>query len=486
MRGPRRRVLVVAVVAAMLWAGFGALLPAHQSAKADTLSQTCASQLGAIAPCVLLDRVQSGTAAACRIVAGAATPACQLTTGQDISPAAVASYQQSWTHRALTLQRALGDSQPLVNSDWVSTHNSFNSASYLPTLSGLDPNQQVTIPTQLDLDVRGIELDPHWFPSAEAGGQYAVVVCHATDVSQVAVGCSTEALLTDRLRELRSWLQAHPGDVIFLYLDENLEVPAGFQAAADTLEAGLGDLIWHPAPASGCQGLPLSVSRDQIRAAGKQVVIMSRCGVGGTAWTNVIFNQAGGEIEHSVDGTFRPYPACDPGWDRATLQSHFARIYEDSTFVSAVVGAPSPEPRIDAATLHEMVRCGIDEVGLDQLVPNDPRLTAFVWSWAANEPSLSTSGTCAVAGSQARFSAAPCTQVQRFACLDAAGAWHVTTTTGPQTSGDASCAVSFPGSTFAVPHTGYQDTLLLDAMAQAGATSVWLRYAASNGSWSSA
>lgn len=476
--GMRRAVMFLVLVAV---AGFA---PASTRADADGLADLCTSLTGRNAGCVLVDRIGSGTAQACRLVLGVSTDACIVPTGDDVSPEAIAAYQAGWTHRALTLQRRLGDDEPLVNSDWVATHNSFNSASYHPTLSGLDPNQQLTLSGQLDLDVRNLELDLHWFPSLSAGGM-APVVCHG----QGPVGCTIEPVLRDRLLELRHWLDAHAGAVILLYLEDQLDTAPGYDAAAAAIEEVLGDLVWRPAAGAGCQPMPLGVTRSQVRAAGAQVLVRSSCdGASVTpAWTNLVFG-SDGEIEYGNDGSFQPYPACDPQWDRATLQSAYARHYEDSTFVSAAVGAiggGGPVP-LDATTVQAMVRCGIDEVGLDQLVPGDPRLEAYVWSWAANEPSMSTPGTCASAGPDGRFVAWPCGTPLRAACIDpATAAWSITATAVSQADGEMACSDAVLGSRFAVPRTGYSASLLHDAMAAAGVDRVWLRYAVdSDGVWS--
>jgi hypothetical protein len=42
------------------------------------------------------------------------------------------------------------------------------------------------------------------------------------------------------------------------------------------------------------------------------------------------------------------------------------------------------------------VRCGVDLLGFDQLLPGDGRLDAAVWSWAPGEPRLGGGRRCVV------------------------------------------------------------------------------------------
>ncbi|MFL5839079.1 MAG: hypothetical protein ACJ77Z_01335, partial [Thermoleophilaceae bacterium] len=122
---------------------------------------------------------------------------------------AIEAYERSWTHRALQMQYRLGNDLRFADAPWLGTHNSFNSiAQQGPALSTTDANQQLTLTDQLRLDIRSLEIDVHWFPSARAGGANAPVVCHAGAASDHD-GCSTEPLLGPVLDQIASWLRAH-------------------------------------------------------------------------------------------------------------------------------------------------------------------------------------------------------------------------------------------------------------------------------------
>src|SRR4051812_28935546 len=138
-----------------------------------------------------------------------------------------------------------------------------------------------------------------------------------------------------------------------------------------------------------------------------------------------------------------------------------------------------------AVTLTEtrrMVTCGVTMPGFDQLTPDDPRLAALVWSWAPDEPRAGA-GSCAAQGADGRFRASDCSTRLPVACLDAAGAWHVTGAAVPARKGAAACDRAFSGSRFAVPWNGWRNEQLRRAR-QSITSPVWVAYAAdSAGRW---
>src|SRR3954447_13778749 len=195
---------------------------------------------------------------------------------------ALAAYEKSWTHRALAFQYELAGDVGMVNAPWLGTHNSFNSiAQQGPALSTTDANQQLTLVDQLRMDMRSLELDVHWFPSARAGGQNAPVVCHAGAVSDHD-GCSTEPLLGPVLDQIATWLRAHHDQVLLLYIEDHMS--GGYDVASDTIRQSLGSLVY---PTGSTDGTPVevpdSLTRDQVLARGAQVVIVSNSHDGGGA-----------------------------------------------------------------------------------------------------------------------------------------------------------------------------------------------------------
>ena len=395
----------------------------------------------------------------------------------DASEAAVAAYEASETSRLLDLQRDLGDAVPLQQGLWVGTHNSANSTSESPTLSQSDSNQQLSLTDQLRLDVRSLELDAHWWPSLTSAGR-APVLCHAQG-EPAHVGCTTERLLATGLAEIARWLDAHPHEVVLLYLEDHLEGADGHDRAAADVRAAFGSRLYAPGDGE-CTQLPLTLTREQVRAAGAQVVVMTggcRTDVG-SAWHGVTFAERLRKEGRPVGyGGYGPTRESCGGLDVAAQVADdrvFRRYFEDSTVVNpatALVGQASLDDGLTPETVAAMVRCGVDLLGLDQLVPGDGRLDALVWSFASGQLDAAAGAVAVQRAADGRWEARSDEGRLPAACRRPDGSWTVTGP-GPRVSAAGRCDEA--GAVFAVPGRGRDAQLLLEAQAAAGAERVWL------------
>lgn len=389
-------------------------------------------------------------------------------------PNARAASDGSWVHRALDLQYRLSGDVGLGDAPFIGTHNSFNSVAEMGlTPATSDPNQQLSIVDQLNLDVRAIELDLHW-TVAPSTGQLAPVVCHAFPNH---FPCTTEKTLEPVLDEIGGWLRepAHSHQVLLLYLEDHLDDQAGYDTAAAIIQQKLGDILYAPAAGGGCQQLPLRLTRDQILAAGKQVILVgnSSCGIG-SAWPSLVFSWED-HLETQLT-TFTDFPSCGSDYTRAQFDSTEIRYYEDAR--PSLAGRPGITPQVAA----ELARCGVDLLGLDQLTPNDPRLSALVWSWAEGQPGH---GRCAVQTSHAkslstRWKTLSCGQRRRPACRRGKN-WVLGTQAVAEKRGGTECRSH--GARFAVPRTGFEAQLLRKQMRAAGISQAWLGYVKGRGGW---
>jgi hypothetical protein len=475
----RTRLLAAAVAA-------GALLAASApaSAPAQSPDEVCQSVQPVPGVCAGLTKLAERAAAECRRTGQVPDENCTGPMGRRVIRSDVKAYEKSWLHRTLGFQYELGNSVPLRDAPWLGTHNSFNSTSEDPTASHTDSNQQLTLSEQLRIDVRSLELDVHWFPSARAGGAYAPVVCHAQGAAQMHAGCTTERLLSERLTEIDAWLRAHDDQVLLLYVEDNVDTAAGYSPTAQALADGLrGDdgksLIYKPPSGGSCSDLPLNVTRDDVLAAGRQVVIVSGCGQGST-WRGLVFNWNPVEVEERNHG-YRAEPVCDqdpdgdgkPAFGRNVYASKLVRYYEDSTWLTQVAsnaGQASTDDGIGPEAARRMSRCGVDLLGFDQILPKDGRLDAVAWSWAPDEPSRA--GSCTIQRGDGRWIARRCTKRQQAACRRTDGRWVVTLASVTADAATAACRqLSAKPS---VPRTGAQNETLRDAVRAAGASGVWL------------
>lgn len=415
-----------------------------------------------------MSRLAAGVLAALFVVPGSALGA---------SPQ-VDAYQDSWVHRALGLQYDLSGDMPFRNAPFVGTHNSFNSVAEMgPTLSAQDSNQKLSLVDQLRIDVRSLELDLHRFPSLQGGG-FAPVVCHATEQH---AGCSVEKPLRPVLEEIAGWLHrpANREEVLLLYLEDHLDNKQGYDSAADIVREELGGLLYRPR-GQGCTQLPLELTRDRVRAAGAQVVIVGNCGIG-AKWPSVTFDWS------AVHGETRPqdytdYPRCGPDFSRTDYETKLIRYFEDSTKLTGTAG--EPDDGITPDTAAAMARCGVDLVGLDQLVPDDGRLKSLVWSWAPRQPKRGD-GRCAIqrvdgkrpAG---RWFARSCVRRRAAACRRD-DRWLVPDGRVRQEAARKHCRAK--NAKHAVPRTGRETQRLRVAMERAGVEAAWLGYRREGGRW---
>ncbi|MCW3039915.1 MAG: conserved hypothetical secreted protein, partial [Solirubrobacterales bacterium] len=113
---------------------------------------------------------------------------------------------------------------------------------------------------------------------------------------------------------------------------------------------------------------------------------------------------------------------------------------------------------------------GVGLFGFDQLLPQDGRVAASIWSWADGQPSAAA-GPCAFQQPDGRWATASCAARHPAACVRGTR-WTVT---GRAVSfGAARAACRAAGARFAVPRSGLQDEQL--RAAAPGRAPVWLAY----------
>ncbi|MCW2784602.1 MAG: Conserved exported or envelope protein of unknown function [Marmoricola sp.] len=431
-------------------------------------------------PCVALGKVADAVSTECRR-AGVPDALCVLPLAHKVTQAARDAYVASWVHKTAQFQYGLGDPLPLRDAQWIGTHNSFNSLSNSLTISHADSNQQLTLTQQLDIDVRAIELDLHNVPSyLGLLGPKVVTVCHGQGPSLGNLGCTTEPSFAAVLPEVATWLNApgHANDVIMLYLEDEMQDAGAYASTIATLDSVLKrpdgtSLIYRPNPAqkaaNGCTPMPNGVSRNDIRATGARVILVGSCAPG---WSSDVFDWSPTHVESGSTAAYQPYPACDATYSPSVYATQLVRYYEDSTLVSALTNPSRPPADPNALTpakVQSMTDCGVNLFGFDQLLPEDGRIQATLWSWAPDEPRAGAGSCTLQQASDGRWVAAPCTDLHPAACLNGT-TWSVT---APVAVADAAAACTAAGSTFALPRAGDQNSAL-HAVAPAGA---WVNYA---------
>ena len=125
--------------------------------------------------------------------------------------------------------------------------------------------------------------------------------------------------------------------------------------------------------------------------------------------------------------------------------------------------------RLTPGKVSSMSRCGVNLFGFDQILPDDGRIAASIWSWAKDKPSRHD-GKCAVQRPDGRWITRHCAAKRRAAC-HRGRRWKLTRHQVLYANAWRACRSAH--ARFDLPRTGYENSLLRGAAGKAG---VWVRY----------
>lgn len=398
----------------------------------------------------------------------------------------------SWVFQAGRLQTLLTRNLPLTQTTFPATHNSFNSTAYPGLSSTGDPNHNLTLAQQLSLGMEGLELDLHWIPHL-LSGNFAPVVCHGLGASMAHFGCTPQDRhLREVLTEIAAALQMpeNKGRVIMLDLEDSLAdfrppngaepSVAGHDQAAALFEQILGPLIYKPVQPEvsipeGCTTLGIkTLSKQDVLDAGKQIILVSGCGVGGQ-WKKWVFQ-------------FDRKQKANDGFDAKTCESdyfkpedyatRFTRLWHDSTQLGAFTN--SSLKAITAEDVRAMNLCGLHQASIDRLTLGDERLAANIWSWEAGFPKRVASRQCVYQGENGRWKTGDCLTRRAYACLIPGGeGWRIVPGEdrfkGEWQAGRSACKIE--GGIFGLPKSAKQNAQLNVALKKSSLKEVWLNWA---------
>lgn len=381
-----------------------------------------------------------------------------------------------WLSKVVDLQNKIDYHAPLATATFLMTHNSYNASAYRTAFAYVDPNQRLSIRQQLDAGVRSLELDVHRFFSMTGWPwqwRQRLLLCHGQDNH---LGCSPyDRPLEAGVDEIRQWLQdgRNANEVIVIYIEDHID--DRYADLVNILTQRIGSKVFRP-QGTGCQGIPMHISKQDIINAGKQVLLMGASDVcdSNSGWNTWAYAGVGdllngyptGDVEN-LDGT-----QCE--FDRHFYDRYWVRFYEDRTVLSSLFADPDRIEPQDAANLQ---KCGVNLIGFDKLVMADERLHASVWSWDSGQPSDLMGGeNCALHGANARLDDRTCTEVMGYACTKPGSHdWIITRNTGTWDQGRDVCQMETGGEyVFAVPTNGYDNERLRSAKAAQGAANVWV------------
>ena len=331
--------------------------------------------------------------------------------------------------------------------------------------------QSLSLTGQLHAGARLLDIDVRSY--AAAGSGEALRLCRAPDGSACAQLGNRHRLFGYALQEVASWVDANPGQVVFIRLRTGQISGQQLSLVYDEVQLTLGNRIYE-APITTPLRWP---TPGELRGSGKRVLVAHFDAPSNVA-TATIWAANGLEqlSDRVMDQNFEGCVAHD-GMDLAQRGSMKPLSWWN------VAEAPNGG-LLDGLLVRKAVRCGVASAGLQQIAAGgDGRLAAMVWSWA--EGDWGRNGA-ALLNREGRWTSTPESQPFAVACAlrrDGAKtlqnrAWRITlgTAAWSPAAGDALC-VSEHGAnyTFAAPENSYQNHALATL---AAGRQIWLRYKA--------
>lgn len=393
-----------------------------------------------------------------------------------------------WRIKALRLQNKLDHDLPIGEALFIGTHNSFNATEYSDGTSYLDPNHKMSLYDQLDAGMVALELDVHRDTNANNAWVWEweseLMLCHRKHHNDIKDGiCSVaDRTLLEGLTEIKFWLEKNTQDVIFIYIEDFMGKD-DYQYAIKYLEQTIGDKVYRPPYGQGCVGMPMDVSKKDILASGKQVLLFGASQTcsnttrdweswtyGGTAWD--------GDQAEKVRA----------GQGGSAREGRWLRYFEDRTDASSNLGDRTASENIHGSDMPLLMKQGANFIGLDMLgYASTDRITGAIWSWNGGEPNnYNGAEHCAESHTNGRVNDYTCGSFKPFSCKNSQNEWYVTTGTGSWSEGKDMCSAETGGEyRFSMPMTYNQNQALIQAKKHAGASRTWLAYTDqySEGNW---
>ncbi|XP_072173888.1 uncharacterized protein MT2135-like [Diadema setosum] len=379
----------------------------------------------------------------------------------------------SWLQFAVKTQRELQVDISIADMQIFEAHNAFNNRAYGSPYGADDTchwpppyndqclglaNQEFSIIDMLNMGVRAVSIDIWWCADA----MWAAYL-----VTQISIKCGeSNVLFSDVITDIGQWLDrpGHEGEFVKIQIDEKSD--QGHDADVNgPLERYLGhDRILSPADLRDTYG-GVWPTLLRMREDGKQAVV-----VGNPDRTHQGKYIHVKRCQSARVNEFTSYPQC--GGKNST---NCRRFRSDATHINIFHVFYDGPTEVGVITdLSEMVKCRINLPAIDMVSPQ--LMETAVFTWAKGEPSLELDGDSCIMlshGDSRWYTSADCTRSLSYACESSSNPeeWTVSERTGPYDVTQDLCPIGYK---FSVPHNGYQQQKLIEAMTATG--SVWLNY----------
>lgn len=353
-----------------------------------------------------------------------------------------------WLHHAVKYQLQLARKEPLCYAQLLGSHNSAITradgygnrdgyySSLLPFLRWADPaedmistnNQWLSLTDQLNLGVRVVELDTHWFGGdlhiGHCGGFHldnvdrllaalnllAGLLNHSIHWNTGIVGCSPslsslptgdQRTLKSALQEIRDWMDQvdNQEEFVVLYFDNQMSLKEWGKVGVlldQVREIFPAQMIVTPQDFKSRYNRQWP-SIDTMVAQGKRILLVSGTDYG-QDMSSLVFPRSKDLCSWSEPSmhVFNGPNTCMvydhvPWWGRqgpmATLAGDWLRIYScELTYgpLNCDFRYENNNPLLDDQSLPGVTACGVNVPSPDRLTPT--KAEAQVWSWAPYHP----------------------------------------------------------------------------------------------------
>ncbi len=375
--------------------------------------------------------------------------------------------RSQWAAWALENQlTGIGENAPLNFLSWPAAHQAYaNPPQGFPAALA---SQSLSLTDQLNAGARLVVFDVRSY--AAGANAEALRLCRTENGAACAHPEGRFRLLGYALQELANWLDANPGQVVLVRLNNDPPLGSRIAALSGEIQRMLGTRVF-PAPTGTPSRWP---TPSEMRAAGKTVLVAQFQGpaTASSAW---IWNATGlAQISDRVMDQNLEGCVANDGMDLAQRGSMRPLSWWD-------VAESSGGGMLDGTLVRKAVRCGVASVGLTQMSATDARLPAMVWSWA--EGDWGRNGA-AMLNHEGRWTSAPETQVLPVACASRRPlghplqdrTWRITSGAVAWNASVANdlCMKEFSADfAFSAPDNAYQNHALATV---AAGRQVWLHY----------
>ncbi|XP_071477090.1 uncharacterized protein MT2135-like [Diadema antillarum] len=376
-----------------------------------------------------------------------------------------------WLQFALKTQRELQIDLPLDRIQIFDAHNAFNARAYGLAYGANDTclwpppydnvclglaNHEFDIVDMLQMGVRGFEVDNWWCADAMRLAHLGL---------PFAIGCGEfNVLYADVIADIGAWLD-EPGnedEFVRIYINEKFD--QGHDAEMNgPLERFLGhDRILSPADFRTSYGGVWPTLR-RMREDGKRVVVVTN--TNRTHQGKYIHEK---KCRETGANKFTGYPQC-----AGKQPTDCLRVLGDATHYVFDVIYDGPTSSGVITDLTEHVKCAVNFPSTDMVHPQ--LMETAVFTWAKGEPSLELQeNSCVMLSHEDHrwHTSSNCNLPLSYACQSSSDPeeWIISETTGAYDVTGNFCPIGYE---FSVPHNGYRQQKLIEAMQDAP---VWINF----------